>query len=340
MQTLRTIAVEEHFATSDYWRRTSRSAPFAGEGDELAWTRAVMADVAMEWRLTDVDAHILEMDDSGVDLSLLSLNPPGVQLWRDTALATGLARDMNDVLADLVAAHPARLGGLAAVAPQDPPAAAAEIQRAVGPLGLHGVLIASHTGGTYLDQPEAEPVLSALTDAGAALYLHPRMPSPQMLDPFRSHGLEQALWGFQAEASTHALRLIMSGTLDRHPDLRIVLGHLGEGLPFWLWRLDNLYGKMYSWGRELLGMTTLELTPSEYFLRNFSVTTSGMFDELVLDYCVRKLGADRVLFAIDYPYEDIGIAARFLADADLTEDQRALVSHRNAERVFRLAGPA
>jgi predicted TIM-barrel fold metal-dependent hydrolase len=243
---------------------------------------------------------------------------------------------MNDVLADIVTGNPARFAALAAVAPQDPVAAAEEIRRATGTLGFGGVLIGSHTGGRYLDEPECEPILAALEETGSTLYLHPRMPSPQMLEPFGPYGLQQAIWGFQAEAATHAMRLILSGAFDRHPNLRMVLGHLGEGIPYWLWRIDNLHAKTYAWARDVLGMVRLELRPSEYFQRNVWITTSGMYDHDALNYCLAKVGAERVLFAIDYPYEDSGVATEFLARANLDDEQRAAISHRNAERLFRL----
>jgi 5-carboxyvanillate decarboxylase len=290
----------------------------------------------MRARLSDFQVRLAEMDHAGVDLSILSLNPPGVQLWSDAALARSLACEMNDELTQLMQQFPGRLAGLASVAPQDPEGAAAEIERATKVLGLSGVLIASHTGGKYLDEAENEPILAALEEVDATLYLHPRMPSPQMLGPFKPYGLEQALWGFQAEAATHALRLIMSGALDRHPDLKIVLGHLGEGIPFWLWRLDNLHDKMFAWGREQLGMIKLDLKPSEYFFRNFSITTSGMFDPEALKYCLQKVGPERILFAIDYPYESSEVATGFLRDATLTTAERALISHTTAQRLFKL----
>lgn len=144
------------------------------------------------------------------------------------------------------------------------------------------------------------------------------------------------LWGYQAEASTHAIRLIMSGVLDRHPKLRIVLGHLGEGFPFWLWRLDNIYRGFYSWSGATLGMVKLKLKPSGYIRQNFSISTSGMCDSRVLRYCLDAVGAERILFAIDYPYEDSGTAVRFLKEAELTKEERDLISHLNAERLFRV----
>lgn len=179
-------------------------------------------------------------------------------------------------------------------------------------------------------------MLAALVDEDATLYLHPRSPSPKMLAPFLDYGMVAALWGFQAEAGTHAIRLILSGTLDRHPNLKIVLGHLGEGLPFWPWRLDNIYEKTYRWAGDQLGMVKLELKPNEYIMRNFTLTTSGMFDQDVFAYTLRKVRAERLMFAVDYPYEDSRVAAEFLDAADLTYEQRTLVSHANAERLFRI----
>jgi 5-carboxyvanillate decarboxylase len=183
----------------------------------------------MRPRFTNIQSRLAEMDTAGIDVSVLSLNPPGVQIYADTARATSRAREMNDTLAELIRAQPGRFAGLGAVAPQDPQAAAAEVSRVTGALGLGGVLIGSHTHGHYLDEPEAEPLLAALVDQDATLYLHPRSPSPQMLAPFLDYGMVAAVWGFQAEAGTHAIRLILSGTLDRHPNLKIVLGHLGRG---------------------------------------------------------------------------------------------------------------
>jgi 5-carboxyvanillate decarboxylase len=330
----RIIAVEEHFVTTEYWERTADLSAHPGEDAERVYSRGFIANEFISRRLTDLPTRLAEMDRAGVDLSILSLNPPGVQLWSDTAAATSLARETNDALAAIVAGNPARFAGLAAVAPQDPRAAAAEIRRATGTLGFGGVLIGSHTGGHYLDEPEYEPILAALEETGSPLYLHPRMPSPQMLEPFNPYGLQQAIWGFQAEAATHAMRLILSGAFDRHPGLRVVLGHLGEGIPYWFWRIDNLHAKTYAWARDVLGMVHLELTPSEYFRRNIWITTSGMFDHDALDYCLAKVGAERVLFAVDYPYEDSVTATGFLATADLDDEQRAAISHRNAELLF------
>jgi len=332
----RTIAVEEHFATTAYWDSTAEVPAFPGEELERAYTRHFIGNDVLKRRLTDIPTRLADMDRAGVDVSVLSLNPPGVQLWSDPATATSLARECNDAVADIVAGHPTRFAALAAVAPQDPEAAAAEIRRTAVMPGFGGVLIGSHTGGRYLDEPEFEPVLAALEETGSTLYLHPRMPSPRMLSPFDAYGLQMAIWGFQAEAATHAMRLVLSGAFDRHPGLRVVLGHLGEGIPFWLWRLDNIHAKTYAWARDVLGMVRLDRKPSEYVRNNIWITTSGMCDHDALRYCLAKLGADRILFAVDYPYEDSDVATEFLTTADLDDDQRAAIAHRNAERLFRL----
>ncbi len=290
----------------------------------------------MHREVTDVSRRLAEMDASGTDVSVLSLNPPGVQLYADAGQATLLARQMNDFLVEMIKAHPTRFAGIGSVAPQNPVAAAAEIKRIMGPLGLGGVMINSRTLGHYLDEPQLEPVLAALEDEDATLYLHPRVPSPAMLQPYSKHGMLAAVWGFQAEAGTHAVRLIMSGVFDRHLKLKEILGHCGEALPFWCWRLDNIYARTYSWQGEKLGMTRLERKPTDYLKDNLTVSTSGMNDPDVLAFCIHKLGAENVLFAIDYPYEDSKSADDFLKAASLDARERALISGGNAERLFRV----
>jgi 5-carboxyvanillate decarboxylase len=335
-RTKRVIAVEEHFVTDRYWSETQNLAVPRDEEPEHAFMANFPRNDYIHPRFTNVEKRLEDMDAAGIDLSVLSLNPPGVQIYADTARATGLAKEMNDALAELIHQHPGRFAGLGAVAPQDPQAAAAEVTRVVRMLGFGGVLIGSHTHGHYLDEPEADPLLEALVAEDATLYLHPRSPSPQMLAPFSNYGMVAALWGFQAEAGTHAMRLILSGTLDRYPTLKIVLGHLGEALPYWFWRLDNIYEKTLGWAGEQLRMVKLKLKPSEYILRNFTLTTSGMFDEDVFAFAQHVVGAQRLMFAVDYPYEDSKVATKFLSELDLCDEDRALVSHANAERLFRI----
>ena len=336
MSKTRVIAVEEHFITEEFMKVTASLEEGPGEQAEKAFMDGFGQNPQMCNRTTDFTMRLREMDESDTDLAVLSLNPPGVQLYADGARATSLAREMNDGLVETIKAHPTRFAGLGSVAPQDPDAAAQEVKRIMGLLGLGGVMINSHTLGHYLDEPEFEPILTALEEENATLYLHPRVPSPAMLQPYSKYGMLAAVWGFQAEAGTHAVRLIMGGVFDRHPKLKVVLGHCGEALPFWMWRLNNISQRTYDWAGDKLGMVKLQRKPTEYLRDNFAVSTSGMDDPDVLAFVIGKLGVENVMFAIDYPYEDSATATRFLADALLTDEQRALVSHGNAERLFRI----
>lgn len=327
----RVIAVEEHIATDRFLARTHELTPFSGDSTEVTLTRSVQDREPFRTALTDIDARLAAMDATGQDMAVLSINPPGVQPFHAVD-AVPLARAVNDELASIVRRHPSRFGALGTLAPQDPDAAAAEIERVMGPLGLNGVMINSHTEGRYLDEPQFEPLLAAAEAHRAPIYLHPRVPS--VLGPYDAYGLQAAIWGYQAESGLHAMRLILSGTFDRHPDLTVVLGHLGEGLPYWLKRIDNRHAFASRVPGAAGTMPRLQLTPSEYFRRNFTITTSGIDDAAVLDLALTAIGEDNVMFAIDAPYEDASDAVEFLDQASLTAEQRTKISHRTAERVF------
>jgi 2,3-dihydroxybenzoate decarboxylase len=288
---------------------------------------------ALHGRLADIGPNrISQMKSDGIDMAVLSITSPGVQVLRDADRACHLAAVANDELAAAVRAHPEHFAGLAAVAPQDPEQAAREIERARHRLGLCGVLINSHTHGHYLDEPQFQPILEAAQTEAMPIYLHPREPGPAMLEAYRDHGLYFATWGFSMESSLHAMRLIMSGTFDRFPRLRIVLGHMGEGLPFWLHRIDNRYALQVRIG----GIKPLQRMPSEYFLENFVITTAGFTSAPELRLSLDVLGPNRVMFAADYPYEDAKAGVDFLHSVDLDEATRARIAHLNAETVFGL----
>jgi 5-carboxyvanillate decarboxylase len=284
-------------------------------------------------QLLDLESERLQiMDDNGVDMHLLSLTAPGVQTLADDR-ARALAALVNDRLAEVIGRHPDRFAGLAAIAPQDPPGAAAEIERAIRRLGLNGVVINSHTRNEYLDDEKFWPIFEAADAVGAAIYLHPRSPSAPMAQPYKRFGLETGIYGFQAETGLHAIRLICSGVFDRFPGLRIVLGHLGEGIPFWLWRVDYMHPVRSSHNAR----PKLELTPSEYFKRNFMITTSGMNWHPALAFCLEAVGADNIMWAIDYPYQLTEGAVEFMNSAPIADGDKHKVFHANAERVFRIA---
>jgi 2,3-dihydroxybenzoate decarboxylase len=284
-------------------------------------------------QLFDVGAgRVAVMDKYGIDLQVVSLVSPGVQAF--DAAATRLARKFNDHLARLIAEHPQRFAGLTALAPQAPEAAADELERGVRELKFKGGIINSHTKGEYLDEPKYRPILERAQKLEVPLYLHPRGPSPRMMPAFAGHPLlGGATWGFGADTGLHAMRLISGGVFDRYPRLRIVLGHLGETIPFQLDRIDNRWAVM----SRSAGVRTLAKMPSEYFKQNFVVTTSGMFSHPQLALTLAVLGADKVLFAVDYPMEEPQEAVTFLDTAPISAADREQIYHGNAERVFALA---
>jgi 5-carboxyvanillate decarboxylase len=281
-------------------------------------------------RLLDIgEARLREMDEEGIDMQILSLVSPGVQPF-DSNTGSTLARNINDRLSEAVSQHPKRFAGFASLAPQNPGEAADELERAVKELGLKGACINSHTKGEYLDYKKYWVILERAEKLGVPIYIHPRSPSPGMLEPFMEYPmLATAMSGFSAEVSLHALRLISSGVFDEYPKLTIILGHLGEALPYWLWRLDNLYLR-----NPLI--EKLKKSPGDYFKENFYVTTSGMFWQPPLMCAYLALGADRILFAVDYPMESNRMGVRFMEEAPICDRDKEKIYHLNAEKLFNL----
>jgi 5-carboxyvanillate decarboxylase len=331
---IRRIAVEEAFITSEVvseWRNVLAGAD--AERGFVALGGAMLSPIGKPLidALLDIGARrVAHMDKAGIDMQVLALTAPGVQVL-DAALATRLAAQSNDILVEAIKAYPTRFAGLVAVAPQDPVAAAREIERGRG-LGLGGVIINSHTAGEYLDQPRYRPLLEAAEAFDMPIYLHPREPAPPMVSPYLDYGLYFSTWGFSAESGLHAMRLMMSGTFDRHPRLKIILGHMGEALPFWLQRIDNRHAAQVKIGVD----KKLEKKPSEYFRENFYITTSGVMSMPALRLSLDVLGVERIMFAVDYPYEADAEAVRFMDEAAITEDERKTIYETNAIRVFKL----
>ncbi len=284
-------------------------------------------------KLIDLEGERLRsMDQEGVAMQLLSLTTPGVQLF-DPDTATTLAALVNDRLAEIVSRHPTRFAGLAALAPQDPQRAVKEMERAIRDLKLHGFIINSHTNNEYLDLPKYWPILEAAEALDSAIYLHPRGPADTMAAPLADYGMEGAAWGYHIDAGTHAVRMMLSGLFNRFPKLKIVLGHMGETIPFNLWRLD--YFSPEGTARRG-GRASSTLMPSEIFKRNFWITTSGLEFGPALKYSVEVLGAQHVMWAVDYPFQPSGPAVKFMNDVDIADADKELVFHGNAERIFRL----
>jgi len=292
--------------------------PFGGSGGLWDVLGAKLGDLG--------EGRLRRMDADGIDMQLLLLSSPGVQTLEEP-LATALAAMSNDRLAQAVRNYPDRLAGLAAVAPQNPQKAAAELQRAVISLGLKGAVINSHTNGEYLDDKKFWPILESAEALDVPIYIHPRDPSPQLGGPLGIPGFLVG-WGWALEVGTHAIRLIASPVFDEFPKLKFVLGHMGECVPFLLPRLDNRYARDRGPKRKA--------RPSEYFKEHFVITTSGMNFHPQLLMTIQELGIERVLFAADWPFEGSKEAVDGIETSPLSGADKEKIFHTNAARVFRL----
>lgn len=285
-------------------------------------------------RIQEMGAQRLaHMDESGIAKQLVFLTAPGVQVF-DPDTASGLARDYNDELIGHVKAHATRYAALAAIAPQDADSAAREMDRAVR-LGMKGVVVNSHTQGRYLDEEEFWPIFEAAEALDVPIYIHPQTPPPAMIGPFLPRGLDGAVYGFAVETGLHLLRIIVAGVFDRFPKLKIAVGHLGEGLPFWMFRLDYMHRSMVM-SERYPGAGPLRKKPSDYLKENVWITTSGMQWAPAILFCMQVLGPERVLYAMDYPYQFVPEEVKVTDTLACSEAERKLLYQTNAERLFRL----
>jgi 2,3-dihydroxybenzoate decarboxylase len=316
---MKKVAVEEAFTIE----RLAGAQREMESGMNPAW-----ADYVAE-RIADLtDLRLREMDEQGVDVQVLSLTSPGIQGMTDAADAVATAREANDVLAQVVADHPTRFAGFAALACQEPAAAVAELERAVTELGLRGALINGHTAGAYLDEPPFWDLWEAAEALQVPIYIHPVDP-PAPVACCAGYPLDRATWGWAFETGSHALRVVLAGVFDRFPGATLMLGHMGEGLPYALARLDDRYD-FYVADPPIVDR------PSDYVRRNILVTTSGVNDAVPLRCAIDALGSERVLFAVDYPYQRNDEAVAFIDAVDLGDEDRARICHGNAERILRL----
>ncbi len=315
------IALEEHFMHPDfvdYWATTALNI----SPDLFGKAHAALEDFG--------EGRLAAMDSIGVQKAILSLAGPGVQAEKNTATAVRLARQVNDFLAAEIARRPDRYGGFAHVAMQDPAEAANELERCVRELGMQGVMINGQTGGTYLDDDRYAPFWERVSDLEVPVYIHPNNP-PERVHMYHDHNeLWGPVWSWTVETATHALRLVFSGTFDRYPGARLVLGHLGETLPYLMWRLDS------RWEISNRGAMTLKQPPSAYFKQNIWVTTSGMCADAPLRCAVDMMGADRILFSVDYPFERADEAGEWIEAAPLSDAERRLICHDNAVGLLKL----
>jgi 2,3-dihydroxybenzoate decarboxylase len=314
------IALEEHFWI-DGFPHTARTGATLFEPWFIDSITAQLPDFS--------ELRIQAMDKAGIDVAVLSLVSPGIQTERDGARAVTEARRANDALAAEIQKSPRRFAGFAHLAMQDPTAAAAELERSVRHLGFKGALINGHTNGEYLDDEKYLPFWETVQDLDIPIYLHPaHMPvRPVVFEGYPA--LDAAMWGWTAETGGHALRLVLSGLFDRLPKLKVILGHLGEGLPYFLWRIDSRF-------RIRRPKVKLEKSPSDYIRQNIYVTTAGSCQPEALVCAMKSMGVERVMFSVDYPLEDCQEAAEFIETAPISQSEREAICWGNAAQLLRL----
>lgn len=320
------VVLEEHFALPETVQDSAGFVP----GDYWVELKARLLDMQ--------DRRLREMDVHGIEVMLPSLNAPAVQAIADRAQAIEIARRANDFLAEEVAKRPDRFQGLAALPMQDPDAAARELARCVRELGFRGALVNGFSqiddlaNATYYDLPQYRPFWAEVESLGVPFYLHPRNPLPQHAHIYDGHPwLLGPTWAFGQETAVHALRLMACGLFDVHPRLQIILGHMGEGLPYSMWRVDNRNAwvkrpKTYPAKRPL----------GDYFHENFYITTSGNFRTQTLIDAMLEIGADRILFSADWPFENIDHAAEWFDVCTISDADRHRIGRTNAWNLFGL----
>jgi len=319
------IALEEHFAID------------ATLGDSQMFGAHVWPELSS--RLLDIQTKLIaSMDAHGIEMMILSLNAPAVQAIADPKHAVSVARAANDALAEHVRKRPDRFAAFAALPLQDPDAAISEFERCVNELKFVGALVNGFSNSPdennilYYDLPQYKPFWKAVGKLDVPFYLHPRNPLPGQIPGYRDHDwLLGPNWAFNAETSVHALRLIGSGIFDECPNLKLVLGHLGEGIPALLWRIDHRNGWMNAPHKY-----ASQNPVAHYFRKNFWVTTSGNYSTSALKQAIEELGAERVMFSVDWPFEDPAEACDWIDTAPIAESDRAKIGRDNAIRLFKL----
>jgi uncharacterized protein len=323
---MRTITLEEHFATPDFLDGPGRdlkeqARQFGGRAEQLIRD---LCDLS--------EGRIAQMDAAGIDVQVVSLTAPGVEQL-EVGDAEVLARDTNDVLADAIAKHPTRLSGLAALPIAAPDRAAKELEHRFSDQAFAGALINGHQRGRYLDDKFFWPVLEAAESLGAPIYLHPTRPPKPVIEasfggfsPLVTEMLAGPGFGWHIETAVHVLRMVLGGVFDRFPKLQIVIGHMGEGLPFFMQRVDVMP----------VELTRLNRPVSAYLRDNLHYTFAGFnFPPTFLNLLL-EIGVSRIMFSADYPYASMTKARAFLELIPVSAADRALIAHGNAEKLFKI----
>jgi predicted TIM-barrel fold metal-dependent hydrolase len=331
---MRIVALEEHYTVPRIVAGIPTDA-IAGRGfpgPDFPWSQVTKRN-----ELADLGAaRLADMDASGITVQVLSVAGPGADLVPGQQ-GIDMARAYNDALAEACARHPSRYRGFAHLPMLAPDKAAGELERAVKDLGFHGVLVNGPTDGRFLDDPAFEPILAKAEELDVPIYIHPGIPAQEVRSAYYdnlpgnfSFTFALAAWGWHAETAVHTLRLVLSGALDRHPRLKIVIGHLGEALPFMLDRIDETTAAE--------AKVRLKRSVRQTILDQVWITTSGFFTMAPFMAALMTFGADRILFSVDYPFAANARARAFLDALPVSPDDRAKIAHGNADRLLRLPG--
>lgn len=324
---MRTIAVEEHFVTPAFV-----AGPGSGMFDRFRSSGP--RGVTIAEKLSDLgEKRVAEMDAAGIDMQVLSLNSPGVE-QAEPHDAIACAQDANNILAGAIKRHPTRFAGFASLPIQAPEQAAQEFERCIGKLGFKGANINGHTRGRYLDDPFFSPILARAEALDVPIYLHPTIPPKPVVDALYA-GLSPAVvgtfstsgWGWHIETATHLLRMILGGVFDRHPKLQVVVGHMGEAIPFMLQRMNKNMPPQ---------MTKLARPIADYLRQNVHYTFGGFNFAPTFLNLLLEIGAERIMFSVDYPFGSMAEAKSFLQHLPVTAADRERIAHGNAERLLSL----
>jgi len=335
---MKRIDFEAHFVTEAYVKAMEENQGYPRyivdkqtKNRRLWYTSDVgepLGDILLNKLLDLGEERLKNMDAAGIDVQVLSLTSPGVEQF-EAAMGSDLAKNANDALSEVIRQYPDRFTGFAALAPKNPEEAADELERTVKELDLKGWKTHSNYGDSYLDDEQYWPILERAEKLDVPIYLHPTVPAiPQL----RKYGfaLAGAPFGFGVETAICMMRLIYSGVFDRYPGLKIMLGHLGEGMPFLAQRIDFAYVRPWF---DPDARPDLEKKPSEYLRENVFITTSGNYLQPAFMCTYEAMGIERILLATDYPYEDSGECMQFLEGLPISQEDKDKIYSLNANRL-------
>jgi predicted TIM-barrel fold metal-dependent hydrolase len=312
------IAIEEHYLDAELV--ATFTGPEAGRNDEISKRSHDLAE-----------RRLAEMDEAGVDIQVLSHGAPNAQKLTGPD-AVALTQRVNDRLAAAVKANPSRFAAFAAIPTCDPAAAADELQRTVEEHGFKGAMIFGMANGRFLDGKEFWPIYARAEKLDVPIYFHPALPHAGVMEAYYNDYAKdypmvvRAAWGFTVETATQALRLVLSGVFAEHPRLKVILGHLGETLPFLIWRIDEALNRP---GQKRMSFRDI-------FCGNFWITTSGNFSNPALMCCAMEMGIDRILFAVDWPFVQNAQAVKWMESVPLCDEDKAKILSVNAKRLLRM----